>query len=317
MAETTIEWTHRAGTIGAVWNIVTGCNKVDRGCKHCYAEQMHRRLQHMQPAKYNQPFLDGAVMHPDLLGRPFTWKKPRTIFVNSMSDLFHPLVDFGFVEQAFRVMERTPQHTYLILTKRPERAVEFWQYMNRPNEHSLWLLCPHNVWMGTSVNDQDSANKRIPALLRLPNVLRYISYEPATGPVDFTHIGGADHWVNALTGNWHEAPGKVLFRDMPRLHWVINGGESGRKAAPMHPDWARAVRDACALHGVPYFFKQWGAWEPVTYLNDASHEPVIKPGHTGKNFLFTHPYRTQNMIKTKSKTGNVLDGQIIQQYPIV
>ena len=126
MSVTTIEWTQRPGTIGETWNPTTGCNKVDRGCKHCYAEIMHKRLRAMGQAKYAAPFLDGAVGHTDTLMIPMSWTKPRTVFVNSMSDLFHEKLAFTFILEVMHTIQTTPQHTYLVLTKRPKHALEFW-----------------------------------------------------------------------------------------------------------------------------------------------------------------------------------------------
>jgi protein gp37 len=301
MSITSIEWTKRPGTIGETWNPTTGCNKVDRGCKNCYAEIMHKRLQAMGQAKYAADFLDGAKPQPDTLNIPLRWKKPRTVFVNSMSDLFHKDVSFDFIARVFQVMEMTQSHTYLILTKRPEIALEFWRWRNANRAYYLisnpgtlaspeWK-CPPNVWMGTSVNDQESADKRIPYLLELDGCLLFLSYEPATGPLDLYNIGTNESWsIDALAGIGY-ADGQTY--KMRRLNWVICGGESGPKAVPMDPAWAREVRDDCKAAGVPFFFKQWGQWRPEPLsLDDAPR-----------------------MVKSKDKGFNVLDREIIQQFP--
>jgi protein gp37 len=314
MSQTTIEWTQRPGTVGETWNPTTGCNKVDRGCKNCYAEVMHRRLQHMMPDKYKEPFLNGAVPHPEVLPIPLAWRKPRTVFVDSMSDLFHENIRFEFIEGVMRVIDQTPQHTYLVLTKRPERAVQFWGYMNRFNiGQSLWRP-PVNLWMGTSVNDQPSALKRIPQLLRLGGVLRFLSYEPATGALDLTNKG-LQNAYSVPTG--YDAHGYGIEWTDPGdafvgLDWVICGGESGAKAVPMHPDWARRVRDDCARANVPFFFKQWGQWEPITYYQE--HKPVIKFAPGKGEYLFPAP-ALQNMIRRRKKSGCELDGQVYHQFP--
>lgn len=290
MSVTTIEWTKRPGTIGETWNPTTGCNKVDRGCKNCYAEIMHRRLQAMGQAKYAQDFLKGAVIHEDTLKIPMAWKKPRTVFVDSMSDLFHVNVPFWFIEQVIDVIEDTPQHTYLVLTKRPERAVEFWRqmWMKEPK----WKP-PINLWMGTSANDQESANIRIPQLLDLVGCLKFLSYEPATGPVDLSAIRYSEKvWVDALTGQVNNDG--TFWRDRNRkLHWVIAGGESGPKAVPSNADWFRQVRDDCKATMVPFFFKQWGLYRPEP-LSLADPRP---------------------MVKQKDKSYNVLDMEVWQQFP--
>lgn len=316
MSVTTIEWTKRPGTIGETWNPTTGCNKVDRGCKHCYAETMHKRLRAMGQAKYAAPFLDGAVGHIDTLTIPLSWTKPRTVFVNSMSDLFHKDLPFTFILEVMHTIQTTPQHTYLVLTKRPERALEFWAWMQGQMPDGRWDP-PRNLWMGTSANDQASANVRVPILLNLKGVLRFLSYEPATGPLDLTQIEGTLHErmgkprINALAGLKYS--GYDIDRDNPRLHWVICGGESGPKAVPMHPAWARKVRDDCKAAGVPFFFKQYGAWAPITYLN-AEGVPAVRFTSEKNVFTFTEP--GQNMIKVgKNKSGHELDGQVWQQFP--
>jgi protein gp37 len=312
MSVTTIEWTKRPGTVGEVWNLVTGCNKVDRGCKHCYAETMHRRLRAMGQEKYAQEFLAGAVCHEDLLQLPKTWTKPRTVFVNSMSDLFHKDVPFHFLLQAFRVMRECPAHTFLILTKRPERALNFIEHVRQVTPR--WIF-PPNVWLGTSANDQKSADLRVPILLKIPDVLRFLSYEPATGSVELRNLGLSDSeaWSHdALAGEYY-CDGNTT-RDLPRLHWVICGGESGPKADPMHPDWARKVRDDCKATGTPFFFKQWGAWQPITYYSDG-FIPTVKFNVGRGEFVFPLP-SPQNMKRVgKHASGHELDGEIWQQYP--
>ena len=241
MSVTSIEWTKRPGTIGETWNPTTGCNKVDRGCKNCYAEIMHKRLQAMGHKKYQRAFLAGAVEQWDTLDIPMKWNKPRTVFVNSMSDLFHADLDFKFISEVFQVIQLTPQHTYLVLTKRPEIALKFWHWQGTTNG-TTWTP-PANLWLGTSANDQKSADLRLPQLLAITDVaVRFLSYEPATGPLDLS--------------------GYLSFPKYNALDWVICGGESGPKAEKMWPEWPRKVRDQCVAAGVPFFFKQWGTWAP-------------------------------------------------------
>jgi len=281
MSVTSIEWTKRPGTIGETWNPTTGCNKVDRGCKNCYAEIMHKRLRAMGQAKYEAPFLDGAVPHYDTLDIPMKWTKPRTVFVNSMSDLFHEHVPFEFIAKVFQVIQLTPQHTYLILTKRPEIAAGFWHWQGMTNG-TEWKA-PPNFWLGTSANDQKSAEARLPALIYLKPFVSvlFLSYEPATGPLALRalRIGPFSH-VDALTS----------------LDWVICGGESGPKAEPMRPSWAQKMRDDCRQAGVPFFFKQWGRWHPLTDLFG---------NYTGE------------MKVGRDKSFNLLDGETWQQFPIL
>jgi protein gp37 len=299
MSETTIEWTKRPGTVGATWNVSTGCNKVDRGCKNCYAEKMHKRLTAMGQPKYLHDFLDGALPWEAALKEPAKWRKPRTVFVNSMSDLFHEKIDFNFLIKVFQVIKDTPRHTYLVLTKRPERAWQFYQHMEVCSG-GQWDF-PPNMWLGTSINDQASADLRIPLLINIPARLHFVSYEPATGPADIRQ------WLYTLALNTSLNPIYSM-----RLDWVIMGGESGAKAQPMHPVWARHVRNACLHASVPFFFKQWGQWQPHSYLRDG--KPYL-PAELGQGeHMLTQP-TPQLMRRTREKSFNLLDGQLHQNFP--
>lgn len=212
-----IEWTD------ATWNPVTGCTKVSPGCAYCYAEALTLRF------KRGGPFLPGRAtinLHFDRLDAPKRWKSPRRIFVNSMSDLFHEEVPFEFVKEIFDRMCKYRQHTYQVLTKRPERLLEYLRW----NGARDW---PSHVWAGVSVENQYWADQRIPALLDVPAAVRFLSVEPLLKPVD-------------------------LRTYLPSLQWVIVGGESGHAARPMDPEWVRRIRDDCFDTGVPFFFKQWG-----------------------------------------------------------
>lgn len=170
-----IEWTE------ATWNPITGCNKVSDGCKHCYAERMAKRLLAMGNPRYKNGF--DVTLHPDLLDVPKKWIKPRKIFVNSMSDLFHEKVPIEFIQQVFKTMNETPQHSYQILTKRPERALEL----------SNHLLFTHNIWMGTSVENRKVIH-RINLLQQIPAHIRFLSCEPLLGPLENLNLEGI-HWV--------------------------------------------------------------------------------------------------------------------------
>jgi protein gp37 len=209
-----IEWTE------TTWNPVTGCSKVSPGCKFCYAETMHKRLYSMGLEKYNEPF-SAVRCHPDALNIPFSWKKSRTVFVNSMSDLFHEEVPLAFIQQVFATMADCSQHTFQILTKRHERLREL-----APD-----LDWPPNVWMGVSVENKTFTH-RIEYLRAVPAHVRFLSIEPLIGSVGMLNLQG--------------------------IYWVIVGGESGPKARPMQADWVRDIRHQCELVGVPFFFKQWG-----------------------------------------------------------
>jgi len=300
---TTIEWTQRPGTKGETWNPVVGCTKVSAGCKFCYAKRIHDnrhkaytegKLQ--KTPQYAKPFEHVQLMHARLT-TPLGWKQPRTVFVNSVSDLFHEDVPFDFIDRVFAIMALTPQHTYQILTKRPERMAEYtnaapegedpadyrpgagmlyrieqqlrtidsWLGPDLHLTEDQWSFCENfdgqhlplpNVWLGTSVENQAAADARIPHLLRCPAAVRFLSCEPLLGPVDLKNITGGGSRYQVL----EPVPGH-----RPRIDWVITGGESGPGARPMHPDWARSLRDQCAAAEVPFFFKQWGAWKPTPH----------------------------------------------------
>ncbi|MBC7965537.1 MAG: phage Gp37/Gp68 family protein [Fuerstia sp.] len=214
MAQTsTIEWTE------ATWNPVTGCTKISPGCKFCYAERMAHRLQAMGQERYRNAFK--LTLQPEAIEAPLHWRKPRVIFVNSMSDLFHVDVPLEYIKRCFAVMEQASQHTFQILTKRPERVADICDE----------LPWPANVWMGTSVENVDYV-WRVVALSEVPAKTRFLSVEPLLGPIP-----------------------KLPLDDM---HWVIAGGESGPGARPMDIEWVREIRDQCVSENVPFFFKQWG-----------------------------------------------------------
>lgn len=234
-----IEWTD------ATWNPTVGCKRVSAGCDHCYAFQLHDQ-RHIAwkrgrfpdaPAQYHKPFSQVQLM-PDRLDLPRRWRKPRMVFVNSMSDLFHVDVPDEFVDAVWRTMAQTPQHTYQILTKRPER-MRAWV-----RERTGWRggnVLP-NVWLGTSVEHQAAADERIPLLMDVPAAVRFLSCEPLLGPVDLRPY--------------------LMVDGMRMLDWVIVGGESGPHYRAMNLDWARSLRDQCNAAGVPFFYKQAGGRTP-------------------------------------------------------
>ncbi len=206
----------------ATWNPVTGCTKVSPGCAHCYAETFAERFRGVPGHPYERGF--DLQLRPERLELPLTWKRSRLIFVNSMSDLFHDDVPAAFVRRVFETMRRADWHQFQLLTKRPERAAELAPVLGP------W---PENVWMGTSVENQ-RWTRRIDALRDTPAPIRFLSCEPLLGPLDL---------------------------DLRGVSWVIAGGESGPKARPMKPEWAEGIRDQCLEQGVPFFFKQWGAFD--------------------------------------------------------
>lgn len=249
-----IEWTD------ATWNPVTGCTEVTPGCDHCYAKTFAERWRGT-PGHYFENGFD-VQLRPDKLEQPLRWKKPRRIFVNSMSDLFHDAVDGDFIVDVFVVMAMAPQHTFQILTKRHARmrsllsnegfydeVLARLSIVNYPEmSHTQWPL--PNVWLGVSAENQQWADIRIPALLQTPAAVRWVSAEPLLGPVQM------DNWLCMYP---EDDDGAQYPGD---LNWLVVGGESGRGARPMHGDWARSLRDQCVEHDVPFLFKQWGGRTP-------------------------------------------------------
>lgn len=221
-----IEWTE------ATWNPTTGCDRVSAGCDNCYALTLSKRLKAMGNPKYQvdgDPRTSGPgfgiATHPETLALPYSWRQPRLVFVNSMSDLFHARVPLEFVQDVFTVMRETPQHTYQILTKRAHRLA-------RVAENLEW---PSNVWMGVSVESARHYD-RIRDLSTVPSAVRFLSCEPLLGPLHGIPLAGID--------------------------WVIAGGESGFNARPMDPEWVKDLRDSCVAKRTPFFFKQWGGTRP-------------------------------------------------------
>ncbi len=214
MAQSSIEWTE------LTWNPTTGCTKISQGCKYCYAEVMTRRLQAMGIEKYKAGF-NVVRTQPEELLRPYEWKKPRIIFVNSMSDLFHPDVPLDYIKMVFGVMNDCRQHQFQVLTKRAERLAEV------ANE----LVWTDNIWMGVSVENQKVAN-RIDFLRITPARVKFLSLEPLIGPLPNLNLSGID--------------------------WVIVGGESGRRPRPIKSDWVLDIKNQCEKAKVAFFFKQWG-----------------------------------------------------------
>lgn len=290
-----IEWTE------ATWNPVTGCSKVSQGCKHCYAEREWARMSapRPQPNVYTGRAFTDVQCHPDRLLQPWNWVKPRLIFVNSMSDLFHESVPFEFIAQVFWIMSVTTRHTYQVLTKRPQRMLEFFDWVaeeaasfpdNRIGDHSpdvKWQPATksrggydncgpgwpyENVWLGVSIEDQATADKRIPLLMKCPAAVRWISAEPLLGPVDIRW--SLSHPIAIAAGFLQRGMFSPGLETLRRIDWVVAGGESGPGARPMHPEWARSLRDQCEAAGVPFFFKQWGNWAPY-----CTHEEMLASGY--------------------------------------
>lgn len=210
-----IEWTE------TTWNPVTGCTKVSPGCKFCYAERMARRLKAMGQPRYRDGF--AVTLQPQALEEPYSWKKPRLVFVNSMSDLFHEKVPITYIRQVFKVMNDCPEHQFQILTKRSER-------LSKVADKLEWSP---NIWMGVSVENQDYTF-RVDHLRHIPARIKFLSLEPLIGPISKLNLRGID--------------------------WVIVGGESGSSARSMKEEWVIRIRDLCLKANVKFFFKQWGGF---------------------------------------------------------
>lgn len=206
------------------WNPVTGCSNVSPGCKHCYARVFAERLKAMGTPGYENGF--AVTLHPHRIKEPLSRRKPTVYFVNSMSDLFHEQVPFDYITRVLDTVRAAPQHQFQILTKRAERMARYFTARE----------VPPNAWLGVSVENRKHGVPRIAPLAQIPATVRFLSIEPLI-----------------------DDPGVIPLRG---IHWVIVGGESGRGARRLNPDWARSVRDQCVASRVPFFFKQWGAWGP-------------------------------------------------------
>jgi protein gp37 len=368
--KTGIEWTD------ATWNPITGCSKVSQGCKHCYAERDWARLSANPGTKYfGRDFTDVAT-HADALPLPCRWTKPRRIFVNSMSDLFHESVPFEFIAAVFGVMAGASWHSFQVLTKRPQRMLDFFAWLDAHPERAEFdsvslhqkypgadwrpFLCADlasrvlpdqgeglriaidgawplpNVWLGVSVEDQAAADERVPLLLKAPAAVRFLSVEPMLGEIELTGheysvAPGLDEGIDWLTGKTSQASN--IFggdaapwrsRDCydfpqdaeePRIHWVISGGESGPHARPMHPDWARSLRDQCAAARVAFLHKQNGEWVEKQQADMIGDFSDVLRGSDGGKVITRHGaifYRVG-----KKAAGRLLDGVEHNGYPEV
>lgn len=213
MSTTKIEWTE------ATWNPTTGCTKISLGCKNCYAERMTKRLQAMGVNKYRNGF--ELCFHPETLDEPYSWRKPRTVFVNSMSDLFHEEMPVDIIQKVFKVMNDNPIHTFQVLTKRADVLL-------KQSKHLKWTK---NIWIGVTVENQENVT-RIDHLRKVNANVRFLSIEPLIGKIDYL--------------------------DLQNIDWVIVGGESGPGARPMDEDWVLKIKKQCQQQDTPFFFKQWG-----------------------------------------------------------
>ena len=306
-----IEWTEKT------WSPIIGCSKISPGCDNCYAARMAHRLMHMpytdyyqfvlrnngsdDPEKFkNIPEWNGTThLVESALDIPVKRKKPTTYFVCSMGDLFHESVPDAWLYKVFEVMEEANHHRFLLLTKRPERAKAFFiRHVNNDN-----LLLVQHIWLGVTAENQEQADKRIPILLQIPAAKRFVSIEPMLEPIEME-----SEWHNYLEG-WqtemkstggHPSEQKV---ETNKLDWVICGGESGPKARPMHPGWARDLMFQCWEAQVPFFFKQQGEWSDTF--------------HVGKDFVMVmHGDTSSAMARVgKKAAGYMLDGEVRRERP--
>ena len=317
----------------ATWNPITGCAKVSQGCKNCYALRDWARLAANPKTVYHGREFTDVRCHPERLDQPLRWTRSRLIFVNSMSDLFHEDVPDDFIDQVFAVMGNVfckmgQPHVFQVLTKRPERMKN---YLNDPetvvrvtramkdmglhlageNAAPTWPL--PNVWLGVSVENQETADERIPLLLQTPAAVRWVSAEPLLGPVD---LPGLFFYRTERTGGVEP----LRKQRPPQIDWVVVGGESGPAARPMNPDWARSLRDQCAEAGVPYYFKQWGSWEPLA-RSGAVDALITMPGQNKD--LWAWPGATKDGWRSgpvsvrvgRNGVSEALDGREHKEYP--
>jgi protein gp37 len=365
-----IEWTEET------WNPLIGCSKVSPGCKNCYAIQTAWIRQHnpKMSERYagvvektpagNLNWTGKVNVANEAIDKPLRKKKPTKYFVNSMSDLFHEAVPFEVIDKIYAIMGRCQHHVFQILTKRPERMLEYYKSdpyqrilshayalnlskghslgagIDNPNTPGAWGW--EHVWLGVSVENQQTANERIPLLLQVPAAVRFLSCEPLLGPLRLDQlIREEEHyaWVdNCLTG--FKAHGAGGWYDN-KIDWVIVGGESGAGARPLHPDWVRSLRDQCQKTGTRYFFKQWGEYYTHSYLSGSGQphfrmftnmqhwvdkaQTWVRGGRcisidgrkckSGKDFKeCAYPVVIMDKVG-KKKAGRLLDGREWNEFP--
>ena len=386
-----IEWT------GSTLNAIAGCRKISPECDGCYAIADAWRMAHNPNEKMKAKFLPVVSNErgkPNWTGKvTFTEeplfaairnKKPTTYFVNSLSDLFYEEVKDEWIDKHFATFALCPQHTFQILTKRPERMREYvgntprngetasgnvkdclyrWSrhfpafvapkdhYNKIANAQATFQWPLPNVWLGTSVGTQKYADERIPALLQTPAAVRFLSMEPLLGPIDLNRDIGGTRWIGGQRGcdgthhgiGSQECPSESHHHHDDRcskgIDWIITGGESGPKSRPMHPDWVRSIQDQCNAAGVPFFFKQWGAWWPIGQMPDGVSDSYYDPKH-GKpkrpdyddrpapkpvqttvlqldgSQEFAFPSGSMTCLKVgKKKAGRLLDGRTWDEMP--
>ena len=296
MSKSKIEWTD------STWPVVTGCTHAGTpGCDMCYAARMaatrlrdHPRYKGLATFHNGKARWTGKInLNHDVLEQPLHWRKPRMVFIASMSDLFHPDVPWDFVWQVIEVIRQCPQHTFQILTKRPGMMAGFFRLIAT----NLWPLS--NLWLGTSVENQAAADERREYLKQCPAAVKFVSYEPALGPINWT--------------GWEF------------VSQIISGGESGLGARPSHPDWHRATRDFCQANGIAYFMKQWGVWLPFGQKHvawnakSAEYFQILADRLNGTNrhlVLAGNSGRQDFYHVGKKRAGRLLDGRAWREFPV-
>lgn len=362
---TSIEWTgaswtpirarHKA-TLKLGWH----CRHASPGCGNCYAEAMNKRLGTGLPFKPGHEKDIEVYLDEKMLLAPLKWKKPRKIFVCSMTDLFADFVPDEWIDRMFAVMALCPQHTFQVLTKRSKRMREYCCYQNRSKkvgkaiigflvqEKIKWVISDgnypfsdedgqeedgepalhswplSNLWLGVSAEDQSAADERIPDLLATPAAVRFVSAEPLLGPIDFGMIPPFTKEAESMGVRLQSLRHGTKYS----VHWIIVGGESGAKARPMHPDWARSIRDQCKAAGTAFFFKQWGEWAPGENCNHAVTRTEYTASWIGDGWFFDSltPAISQSTWADdelylyrigKKRAGRHLDGVIHDAMPQV
>lgn len=341
---TRIEWTDET------WNPTRGCTKVSAGCQHCYAmRQAHRQsgpgggYEGLTKLTSHGPEWTGAIrLVPEALDLPLRWRKPRRVFVDSMSDLFHAAVPDEFIDRVFAVMASAHWHTFQVLTKRPERMARHLAWLSHypkgdRNQRPVRTLA--NVWLGVSVENQAAADERLPWLLQTPAAVRFLSCEPLLSAIDLSRwltfrSDGAVLCRECCWGDRCEVPRHRHRTDcsvcgdsgaIPRISWLIAGGESGPGARPMLPDWVRSLRDQCQAARVPFFFKQWGSHRPLEGAQIAlvGRTNVIGLTTEGRQLGAGEPINdpanpvTLMLRVAKHFAGRELDGRTWDEYPAV
>lgn len=341
--QSAIEWTE------TTWNPWQGCHKVSPGCKNCYMFRDKKR--------YGQEPNTVVRSHDKTFYAPLKWQEPRQIFTCSWSDFFIEEAD-AWRDEAFAIMSLTPQHTYQVLTKRPQRMLEYLDDCNwEPRIYDAvaqlarkmgWKKWPDdgrfimrtepleflpNVWLGVSVEDQKTADERIPLLLKTPAALRWLSMEPLLGPVDLSNVRYRNPdfdesdliTMDVLRGivEMHDTMSSSAVDDCDAIDWIVTGGESGPESRPTHPDWYRSIRDQCGKAEVPFFFKQWGEWYGGPSRNgDSGPFRICRGGRVEGTDYPTHPeyffmFGADTVVQKvgKKKAGRLLDGREWNETP--